>query len=132
MPYGTIAADTIQSSTAITAPIIKDGNSVEIGKFVKGWLNYNGTSPNIYSSFNISSVTKNTTGNYSISYTNAIVANHALSGTTDYTGVTGNQAITIQQNVGAGTGSTTGDQFLGIAYDGSAFDNTGFQVIIIG
>ena len=38
MAYGTIYSDTIQGSTANTAPVFNDGNSREIGQLCKAWL----------------------------------------------------------------------------------------------
>ena len=64
MAYGTIYSDTIQGSTANTAPVFKDGNSVEIGQFVKSWFNYNGSTPAVGASFNVSSITRTGTGQY--------------------------------------------------------------------
>lgn len=47
----------------------------------KGWINYNGSSPAVRASFNISSVTKNGTGYYDINFQNAHVdANYGCSG----------------------------------------------------
>lgn len=68
MPYGTIAADTVQSSTANTAPVFRDGNSAEIGRPVRAWCNYAGSTQVVNSSFNISSVTRASTGVYNCYY----------------------------------------------------------------
>ena len=66
MAYGTIYSDTVQGSTANTAPVFKDGNTVEIGQLCKSWINYNGTSGSVSTraSFNISSLTRSGTGTY--------------------------------------------------------------------
>jgi len=40
-------------------------------QLAKAWVNWNGSSGAIYSSYGISSVTVNTTGQYTINYTNA-------------------------------------------------------------
>jgi hypothetical protein len=80
MPYGTIYSDTFQGSTANTAPVIRDGNSAEVGQFAKSWVNFNGTGTiAVRASFNISSLTDNNTGTYSINFTNALAdANYSF------------------------------------------------------
>lgn len=74
MPYGTILTDVIQSSTAGTPPQFNDGNSVQIGTLCRAWVNFNGTtSPGtIRASFNVSSVTKNAGGDYTVNFTTAL------------------------------------------------------------
>ena len=47
----------------------------------KVWCNYNGVTPGIRSSFNTSSVTRNSTANYTFAYSTSVSdANYALSG----------------------------------------------------
>lgn len=76
MAYGTMLADTFQSSAANTAPVIKDGNSTEIGQFAKVLLNSDNVGGTTRSSFNVSSVTRGT-GTMTLAFTNAVVdANH--------------------------------------------------------
>lgn len=81
MPYGTLAVDTVQSSTAGTPPQFNDGNSTQVGTLCRAWVNFNGTSANPITpraNFNVSSVTKNGTGNYTLNFTNALPdANYA-------------------------------------------------------
>jgi hypothetical protein len=68
---GTIVADTIQDGA---------GNSTAMDNAIygsaKAWVNFNGTSgasPVIRASYNVSSVTRNTTGDYTVNFTNAFV-----------------------------------------------------------
>jgi hypothetical protein len=73
MPYGTILTDTIQSSTAGTPPQFNDGNSVQVGTLCRAWVNFNGTGTvAIRGSFNVSSITDNGTGDYTVNFTNSI------------------------------------------------------------
>ena len=75
MPYGTANVDTIQSSTANTPVQFKDGNGTQVGTLYRAWVNINGASgasPTIRASFNFSSVTRNSTGNYTAAFTNAM------------------------------------------------------------
>ena len=58
---------------------------------VKAWVNFNGTGTvAIRDSFNVASITDNGTGEYSITFTNAMAnANYAVTGTVGITGSTG-------------------------------------------
>lgn len=91
MPYGTLLTDSVQSSTANTPPQFNDGNGAQVGTLCRAWVNFNGTnafSPNpstsaIRAAFNVSSVTKNGTGDYTLNFTNALSdANYSVSGAT--------------------------------------------------
>ena len=48
----------------------------------KAWVNFNGSTASIRASYNVSSVTKNGTGDYTINFTTALTdANYAVVGT---------------------------------------------------
>jgi hypothetical protein len=69
---GTIVVDTIQSETALP-PTVRNTSSVEIGTFCRAWVNFNGTGTvAIRASFNVTSITDNGTGNYTVNFTNAM------------------------------------------------------------
>lgn len=73
MAYGSVLTDTVQSSTAATAPVFKDGNGTQIGTLCRAWVNFNGTGTvAIRASFNVSSITDNGTGDYTVNFTNAL------------------------------------------------------------
>ncbi len=86
---GTIIADVIQAAStsqlnikngvALTPPTISDVNNVAIGTFCRAWVNFNGSGTvAINGSFNVSSITDNSTGNYTVNFTNAMPdANYA-------------------------------------------------------
>jgi hypothetical protein len=82
MPYGNLLADVVQGSTANTPPVFKDGNGTTIGTLCRAWVNFNGTGTvAIRASFNVSSITDNGTGDYTVNFTNALPdANYAISG----------------------------------------------------
>jgi hypothetical protein len=94
MAYGSVLTDTVQSSTAATAPVFKDGNGTQIGTLCRAWVNFNGTGTvAIRASFNVSSITDNGTGDYTINFTNAMPdANYS--------------ATTTAQSSSNGTGNT--------------------------
>jgi hypothetical protein len=73
MPYGNLLADVVQGSTANTPPVFKDGNGTTIGTLCRAWVNFNGTGTvAIRASFNVSSITDNGTGNYTVNFTTAM------------------------------------------------------------
>lgn len=73
MAYGTLKADVIQSDTAGTPPQFNDGNGTQTGTLCRAWVNFNGTGTvAIRSSFNVSSITDNGTGDYSVNFTTAM------------------------------------------------------------
>jgi hypothetical protein len=82
MPYGNLLADVVQGSTANTPPVFKDGNGTTIGTLCRAWVNFNGTGTvAIRASFNVSSITDNGTGDYTVNFTNALPdANYSFSG----------------------------------------------------
>ena len=80
---GTIVADNIQAAStstlvlkngvANTPPTIQDSAGTQIGTFCRAWVNFNGTgTPAIRASFNVSSITDNGTGDYTVNFTNAM------------------------------------------------------------
>lgn len=73
MSYGSVLTDVVQSSTAGTAPVFKDGNSTQIGTLCRAWVNFNGTGTvAIRGSFNVSSITDSGTGFYTVNFTTAM------------------------------------------------------------
>lgn len=67
---GTVKADVIQSDQS-TPTVFRNTSGTEIGQFCKSWVNYNAITPTVRANFNVSSVTKNATGDYSVNFTNA-------------------------------------------------------------
>lgn len=66
-------ADTIKSGTASTPPTIQDSNGTQVGTFCRAWVNFNGTGTvAIRASFNVTSITDNNTGDYTVNFTNAL------------------------------------------------------------
>lgn len=69
---GTVVIDTVQSSVS-TPPVFKNTNGTEIGQLCRAWVNFNGvTTATIRASFNVSSVTRLTTGRFQINFTNSL------------------------------------------------------------
>lgn len=77
----TLNVATVKSLNTLP-PAVQNSSGTEIGTFCRAWVNFNGTSTvAIRASFNVSSITDNGTGDYTINFTNALPdANYALSG----------------------------------------------------
>lgn len=121
MAYGSLLTDTVQSSTAATAPVFKDGNGTQIGTLCRAWVNFNGGGTvAIRSSFNVSSITDNGTGNYTVNFTTALPdVNYSTQLSID----SGERHVVSAQ-------TTTGASVLTYSTAGAAFDITGVYVAI--
>ena len=135
---GTVIADNLQAAAtstlvikngvASTPPTIQDSAGTEIGTFCRAWVNFDGTgtfSPNpsttkIRASFNVSSITDNGTGDYTVNFTNAMPdANYSVSsssGAMDYSSpdatrnpcmISGQSAASFRYTVRSGAGTAT-------------------------
>ena len=73
MAYGNLLADVVQSSVTGTPPQFNDGAGTQTGTLCRAWVNFNGSgSTSIRGSFNVSSVTYNSTADYTVNFTNAM------------------------------------------------------------
>jgi len=89
---GTIVADQLEAAStstlvikngvANTPPTIQDSAGTQIGTFCRAWVNFNGQGTvAIRASFNVSSITDNGTGDYTVNFTNALPdVNYAIAG----------------------------------------------------
>lgn len=69
----TLQVATIQSAAANTAPVFQDSSGAQIGTLARAWVNFNGTGTvAIRAAFNVSSITDNGTGYYSVNFSNAM------------------------------------------------------------
>jgi hypothetical protein len=80
----TLKVTNVWSNTASTPPVIADSAGTQIGTFCRAWVNFNGTGTiAIRASFNVSSITDNATGDYTVNLTTAMPdANYAAVATT--------------------------------------------------
>lgn len=80
---GTVVADQLEAAStstlvlkngvANTPPTIQDSAGTQIGTFCRAWVNFNGTGTvAIRASFNVSSITDNGTGDYTVNFTTAM------------------------------------------------------------
>jgi hypothetical protein len=92
----TLNLGTLQSNTT-SPPTVTNSGGTEIGTFCRAWVNFNGTGTvAIRASFNVSSITDNGTGDYTVNFTNALAdANYSIAGNSDTTNSSGPQSIVI-------------------------------------
>lgn len=104
MAYGNLLTDVVQSSTNNVPPVFKGGNGNEVGQLCRAWVLWNG-SGTITKAFNVSSVTQNATGFFTINFTNALPdANYCW---THSTTTPGSAAATISESTAYTSRSTT-------------------------
>ena len=70
----TLSVINIQGQSAATLPVFQDSTGTEYGRLCRAFVNFNGkgsvsTNQSTYGSFNVTSVYKNATGDYTISFT---------------------------------------------------------------
>ena len=77
IPDGTVDTDVLAANAVTYAKI----GTTEQGQLCKAWVNFNGTSTvAIRASYNVSSITDNGTGDYTVNFTTALAdANYAFS-----------------------------------------------------
>jgi len=75
----TVKAANLQN-TGSGAPAFQNSSGTEIGTLCRAWVNFNGTGTvAIRDDFNVSSITDNGTGDYTVTFTNAMPsANYAV------------------------------------------------------
>jgi hypothetical protein len=99
---------TISGSNGIVFP---DATSMQTGQqAVKAWVNFNGVGTvAIRASYNVSSVTDNGTGRYTVNFTTAMTdANYAVAGSASFDGSTSNYGRTVGAPHGVNTDSAVG------------------------
>ena len=102
---GTVVVDTVKSSTS-GAPVFQNTSGTQIGQLTKAWVNFNGNTAAVRASFNVTSVTRNSTGNYTITFTTTMgSANYCVTTGGCYTlNSTGERNFGVTtENYGTGT-----------------------------
>jgi len=112
----------------LTISTLSDGtNSTSSTNCIQGsakaWASYNGSTSTLNASYNVSSVTKLSTGNYQFNFTNAI------SDTKYGIAITNGEAASLPQNRLASVGNITTGYFQVTCY---ATSNSNFDVSFVG
>jgi hypothetical protein len=99
-------------------------------RFAQAWVNFDGTGTvAIRDQFNVSSITDNGTGNYTVNFTTAMAStNYCFLGSTNRNGANGNQ--TVEEQVFANRGTNHVDFFIRSAQTSSITDNAIINVAI--
>lgn len=94
---GTLVIDTLKSSASGTATTFKDSGNVEVGQLCKAWARFVASAtPSVTASFNVSSITWNATGDYTVNFTNALAdGNYSAISQAATSG--GNRAVSFSQ-----------------------------------
>jgi hypothetical protein len=122
---GKITVSTINDSSGVLAT--QNGMT----GIAKAWVLFNGTAGTITNAFNVSSITKNSTGNWTISFTTAMSnANYAVSACCD-TWTTSN-VPTVVNTLQGGTYTTSSLQIITTyGYDTNYKDTPKVGVVIL-
>ena len=110
---GTLVIDNLKASSGVLAT--QNGMT----GIAKAWVSFNGSTAAINGSFNVASVVKNGTGDYTINYTTAMAnANYCVNCCGDFDGVNLNTITTTPLVVTASSVRVRGHAMNGnIAYD---------------
>ena len=105
----TLAAPAVSGTTTLTLPATTGTmlNDATVG-VCRAWVNYNGVTTTIQASFNISSVTRNGVGDYTINFTNAQTdTKYAWSGSAGFDNVGQTVWVSSPSSVALSTWKTT-------------------------
>ena len=93
IPDGTVDTDVLAANAVTYAKI----GTTEQGQLCKAWVNFNGTSTvAIRASYNVSSITDNGTGDYTVNFTTALAdANYAINGSCS--NLSGDNSVSARQ-----------------------------------
>jgi len=100
----TLSVATIKSQNTLP-PAVQNSSGTEIGTFCRAWVNFNGTGTvAIRASFNVSSITDNGTGDYTVNMTTAMSdANYSITGASGGANSTSNGAVYLADQATART-----------------------------
>ena len=134
MAYGSVLTDVVQSSVTGTPPQFNDGAGTQTGTLCRAWVNFNGTGTvAIRASFNVSSITDNGTGDYTINFATALSdANYCVVGSA--AGIASTANVFIQPNTYSGPNiqapTTSAVRFDCVNSGGTTYDSTYINVSV--
>ena len=125
----TLSVGTIKSVSS-AAPVFQNSSGTEKGQLAKVWVNFNGEGTlSLRDNYNVSSVTDNGTGDYTINYSNAMSnANYCV------VGLSGDEAVNANQGVifGANASLSTGNCRIRTGSGGGYADNYMVMIVVFG
>ena len=127
----TLVTGTVQSPSA-TAPLFKNSSGIEKGQLVKFWITFegdsSGTNKTINDSFNVTTVTDNGTGDFTINFTNnfsnddyCVIGGHVVWSN-------GRNSLRIRPDGGITTNQLSSSVRIQCSADGSVVDATRIYV----
>jgi len=124
---GTLVANTINTDTGL----FSTQNAYQ--GIAKAWLQYNGSAGTIYNSFNVTSVTKNGTGDYTVNFTTVMPsANYAIVG--NAAGIPSTANVFIQPNTYSGptiqAPTASAFRFDCVIAGGTTYDSTYINIAV--
>ena len=123
----TPTAGTIKSATAGTPPIFQDSNGVQIGTLARSWVNFNGSASTIRNSFNVSSLVRNSTANYTVNFTTNLPSANYATGSTCSQDLSTSGLMTFVKMIEQ-TASYV--NIVAYGYNGSSADNSTYVSIV--
>jgi hypothetical protein len=124
---GTLTISTLKDSSGVLAT--QNGMT----GIAKAWIQYNGVAGTITASFNVSSVTKNGTGDYTFTYTTAMpTANYTISGACSWVNGVSAAGFPSLRNEAGYTPTTTTCRILFYGQNGTAYDRDYAYLVING
>jgi len=124
----TINVSTIQTLTS-AAPAFKNSSGTEKGQLTKAWVLFDGSNGTILSSFNVSSITRHSLGQYTVNFTNSFPdTNYVANPACIFSGVGNDISVLMGNSTGArqtgscrfytGQGTSQFDTTVGVAFIG--------------
>lgn len=100
------------------------------------WVNFNGNNGSIRASYNVTSVTRTATGNYTVTFTNALAdANYSCVASCSWYAATSRNVVNVMSDRSSGTvaPTTTVVKFEVCNYSsGTAYDSDYMNVVVFG
>ncbi len=139
---GTVIADQLEAASTSTLvlkngvsgtpPTVQDSAGTQIGTFCRAWVNFNGTGTvAIRASFNVTSITDNGTGDYTVNFTTAMPdANYAVVATAIDSGSTNARLVNSINTAASGSYRFTTGYVSGTGGQGTVFDVANVSVAI--
>lgn len=105
---GTATISTIKHDVTGAATTFRDGSGNEIGRFVRTWSNFVGSTATSSASFNVSSITRNVAGDWTVSFSTSLTdGNYAFSGGVQYVNTGAKSFQNIIWSMADGSGFVT-------------------------
>jgi hypothetical protein len=125
-----IQSSAVRGTAVNTAPVFQDSAGTEIGTLCRAWVNFNGQGTvAIRAAFNVTSITDNGTGDYTVNFSNAMpdVNYSAVISTSPSYGVTRTCSVQMASNAAAVEVAPTTSQYRFSTAQGNTAPGTEFD-----